>query len=558
MTPPSPSPAPRAKSWLARWPGLVWAAPIAALIIVAYLGLQALAQEGIDVVVTFDSAHGARAGDTPVVYKGVRIGRVTKIEVSKDARRVDMTLRLDPRTRDTLRDGAKFWMIGADPSLADLSSLTAVVSGVSIGAAPGSGAPRRHFVGLDSPPPVPPGVAGSYYLLDGAELGAARVGAGVYFQGLEVGRITQLSLNPGQGFRLTAFVEAPYDRLVKPDSLFYSAKALEVRLTRAGLGARLGPGNSALAGGVEFETPPEAQGEPQSLSGATFRFFSDLDDAESGPVGPEVVYHASITGGGGLRPGAPVLLEGFPIGRVLGRGLTIDDGSGQAAAVVQIAIAPERLGLSDEIHDGEALSPDDWRRRSDVVLAQLIRRGYRLQLSQSPPVLGPAALELVRLDAPPPVTGRLASGALPAAGVASLGSVIARADGLLRSAQAVPLADIGRNLRQLTGRLDTLAGSPEVADSLKHLHATLANLDQITADVRPQAGPLAAKLLQAASDLDGAAAAARRTLGGAGAPPDGGLPDTLQQVTAAARALRELADDLDRHPESVLKGRSRQ
>ena len=88
--------------WRGRWPGLVWAAPLAALIVVAYLGLQAYAQQGVDVVVTFESAHGARAGDTPVVYKGVRIGRVTSIEVSRDIGHVDMTLRLDTRTRGVL------------------------------------------------------------------------------------------------------------------------------------------------------------------------------------------------------------------------------------------------------------------------------------------------------------------------------------------------------------------------------------------------------------------------------------------------------------------------
>ena len=92
-------------TWFRHWPGLVWAAPLAALIVVIYLGLQAFAQRGVDVVVTFESAHGARAGDTPVVYKGVRIGRVTKIEVSRDIRHVDMTLRVEPRARDALRDG---------------------------------------------------------------------------------------------------------------------------------------------------------------------------------------------------------------------------------------------------------------------------------------------------------------------------------------------------------------------------------------------------------------------------------------------------------------------
>jgi paraquat-inducible protein B len=542
-------------SWLNRWPGLVWAAPLAALIIVLYLGLQAVAQRGVDVVVTFDSAYGARAGDTPVVYKGVRIGRVTKIEISRDARHVDMTLRLVPRVRNALRDGAKFWMIGAEPSLMDLSSLTAVVSGVSIGAAPGTGAPRRHFIGLDAPPPVPPDEPGSYYLLTGTNLGATRVGAGVYYQGLEVGRVTRVTLDPPLGFRVTAFVREPYDRLVKPDTLFFSTQALQVSLTSTGLGARLGPGNSVLSGGVEFETPPEAQAEPRSPSGATFRLFGEAADAELAPVGPEVLYRTTLEDGGALKPGAPIMLGGFPVGRVLGRTLSVDAEHGVAVALVRLAISPERLGLADQATGGAALSPEDWRRRTNAILERLVRRGYRLQLTQSPPLLGPAALAFQKIDAPPPLARPVADGWLPAAAAPSMASLIGHADSLLRQAQAVPLAEIGQNLRQLTGRLNSLAGSPQVAESLVHLNATLANLDQITSDVRPQAGPLAAKLLEAAQELDQAAAAAKRALGGAGAAQDANVPDTLRQVTAAARALRTLADDLDRHPEAVLKGK---
>lgn len=543
------------QSWLARWPGLVWAAPLAALIIVLYLGLQALTQQGVDAVVTFDSAHGARAGDTPVVYKGVRIGRVTRIDVSRDLRHVDMTLHLDARARDALREGARFWMIGAEPSLTDLSSLTAVVSGVSIGAAPGSGAPQRRFVGMDAPPPVPPGERGSYYLLDGDELGTTRVGAGVYYRGLEVGRITRVTLDPSLGFRLTAFVRAPYDRLVRTDTQFFNAQALEVSLTGTGIGASLGPGNSALAGGVEFETAPEMRAEPQSPSGATFPLYADAASAALGRAGPEVVYQTTLQGAGALKPGAPVMLEGFPVGRVLSRALALDLDHGLALTTVRLAIAPERLGLKDRAVNGAAQSPQDWRRGANAVLERLVRRGYRLQPTQSPPLLGPAGLALQKMVAPPPASMHVADGWLPAAAAPSVSDVIGRADSLLRQAQAVPLAEIGQNLRQLTGRLNSLAGSPQVTESLVHLNATLANLDQITSDVRPQAGPLIAKLLKAADELDQAAAAAKLTFGGAGAAQDANVPDTLRQVTAAARALRTLADDLDRHPEAVLKGK---
>jgi paraquat-inducible protein B len=446
-------------------------------------------------------------------------------------------------------------MIGAEPSLTDLSSLTAVLSGVSIGAAPGTGAPQRHFVGMDAPPPVPPDETGSYYYLYGADLGAKRVGSGIYYRGFEVGRVERVMLDPSLGFQLTAFVRTPYDRLVKPDTLFFNTQALEVSLSSTGVGARLGPGNSALAGGVEFETAPEVKAEPQSPSGATFQLYADAASAALGRVGPEVVYQTTLHEGGTLKPGALVSLEGFPVGRVLNRALALDPDHGLAATTVRLAIAPERLGLQDRVVNGSARSPLDWRRSTDVVLERLVRSGYRLRPDQSPPLLGPAALAFQKMDAPPPASGRVADGWLPAAAAPSVSDVIGRADSLLRQAQAIPLAEIGQNLRQLVGRLNSLAGSPQVAESLVHLQATLANLDRITSDVAPKAGPLAAKLLDAAQDLDQAAAAASRALGGAGAAQDGNLTDTLRQVTAAARALRTLADDLDRHPEAALKGK---
>ncbi len=59
-----PPPARRRNS---RWPGLVWAVPLAALIVVTYLAVQAIAQRGVVVTVTFDRAAGARAGETKVL-----------------------------------------------------------------------------------------------------------------------------------------------------------------------------------------------------------------------------------------------------------------------------------------------------------------------------------------------------------------------------------------------------------------------------------------------------------------------------------------------------------
>ena len=103
-------PLPQARARRGRWIGLVWAVPLAALLLVAFLGIRALAHRGIDVVVTFDDATGAKVDDTKVIYKGLESGTVTRIDLNKDGRRVDMTLRLDPRAEPFLNTNTKFWL----------------------------------------------------------------------------------------------------------------------------------------------------------------------------------------------------------------------------------------------------------------------------------------------------------------------------------------------------------------------------------------------------------------------------------------------------------------
>ena len=76
VDPPASAP-PRldARELRTRWPGLVWAVPLAAILVVVYLALNAISDRGVDIVVSFSKAAGAREGDTPVLYKGVRVGR---------------------------------------------------------------------------------------------------------------------------------------------------------------------------------------------------------------------------------------------------------------------------------------------------------------------------------------------------------------------------------------------------------------------------------------------------------------------------------------------------
>jgi paraquat-inducible protein B len=518
---------------------------------VAYLGLQAVANRGYSVIVTFKTSGGARAGDTPVIYKGVSVGHVVKIQVSPDAKGVDMTLRLDQRAKGRLGPGAKFWLIGAEPNLTDFSSLKAAVSGVSIGVAPSAGPPTRHFVGLNQPPVVPPDTPGTLYALEGVEVGSTRAGAGIYYHGLEVGRVERVEITGVQTTRMLMFINAPFDRLVRPGSLFFTANAADISLSAGHLDASLGPGSSVLTGGFEFDTPEAATAQPQSPRGAVFHFYADKAQAADQPHGPQIRYRANFDGAP-QRPqvDAPVWLSGVRIGKVLGSVVSLPPGADLPRTAISLEIEPEKLGLPV---DGAPQA------QTDDALRRLIRGGYRLTLSQSPPVLGAASLTFVRsADAARAALAGSDPELIPTSGGAGLDDLTTKVNAILDKVNRVPIQAIGQDVREITRHLRALVSSPQLGDSLNHLDGTLTQADQMMTQAKPKIGPLIDKLNQAADEVSGAAAAGQALLSGQGAAQDASLPDAIRQLNDAARSIRGLADYLGRHPEAVIRGKTKE
>lgn len=568
--PPLPPALPEARVRRSRWIGLVWAVPLAALMIVAFLGVRYLTERGFDVVVTFGTSGGARVNDTKVIYKGVEAGYVTKIEISKDGRSVDMTLRLDPRAKPVMTSTTKFWLVGVNPTLSDLQSVKAAVSGVTIGVAPGlSGSPERKFQGQDEPPIILPGTPGTEYTLQANDLGTARVSSLIFFHGQQIGKVTAVKFTAPGDFAVDIFVQAPYDKLIGSHGRFWISSPVQVSLTDKGASASFEHAGALLSGAIEFDFPRHAQGAPQSPAGAVFPLYQNQKDAETGPSGPEVPYSFRFRGPAGeMTEGAQVRLLGFQVGAVKSVRLAIDPKTGDAWTAVIAVLYPEKLHIATPMAPANAASAASaaaWRKPTDEAVGRLLANGYRARLVQSPPLIGG---RLISLD---PVVG---------AGTASLGSAEPRlipsddsvggidaltgqVNQLLSKVNRLPIEAIGKNLQDVTQRLSKLASSPQLSGSLQHLNDTMTQLDKTMSQVGPEIGPLVKKLNRAADEVTDTVAAARGLLGegggggsGAGAVgQDANLPATIRELDDAARSIRSLADYLGRHPESLLRGR---
>jgi len=540
------------------WPNLVWGIPLAALVVVGYLGVRALLNRGEVVTVTFTRAAGAKPGVTKVLYQGVEAGQLTKIEPNADGRRLDFHLRLVPAAKSGLNTNARFWLIGANPNFTDLSSLKAVVSGVAIGYAPGEGGePADRFEGLDQAPLILPGDKGTRYSLRAHALNSIHEGSIVLFHGQAIGKVIAIHFNADKGFRLQAFINQPYDSLIRRGARFWKISPLRLSFAGDGITANLAPISALLAGGIDLEVDATNDKDPQSPMDTEFPLYSSHSAARQGLSGPTVRCEFVFDGDAGvLDETSAVTLLGYQIGEVESTRLAYNERTGAPYGIATAVLYPQQMQVNPGT--GAQSTPDDWRAATDAALRRLIRLGYRARLQQSPPVLGDQSIALMR-TAGTSSAQLLTDGDIPrfpsAAGSSSLGDVAAKADVLLTKLDAIPLEDIGANLKRITGNLDRLTSSPELKDSLTHLHSTLASIDKLLQDVQPQIGPLIGKLNDAVAELSGTATALRQIAERGGPNEDASLPEAIRQITEAARSIKTLTDYLDRHPEALIRGK---
>jgi paraquat-inducible protein B len=540
------------------WPNLVWGIPLAALVIVGYLGVRALLNRGEVVTVTFTRAAGAKAGVTKVLYQGVEAGQLTKIEPNADGRRLDFHLRLVPAAKSGLNTNARFWLIGANPNFSDLSSLEAVVSGIAIGYAPGEGGePEDQFEGLDQAPLILPGDKGTRYLLGAHALNSIHEGSILLFHGQAIGKVVAIRFNPDKGFRLQAFINQPYDSLIRRGARFWKISPLRLSFAGGGITANLAPLSTLLAGGIDLEVDTTTANDPRSPADTEFPLYSSHNAARQGLSGPTVRYEFAFDGDAGvLDETSAVTLLGYQIGEVESTRLAYNERTGAPYGIATAVLYPQQMHVNPGA--GAQSTPDDWRAPTDAALTRLIHLGYRARLQQSPPLLGDQSIALVRTAGASPAQ-LLTDGDIPrfpsAPGSSNLADITAKAAVFLNKLDAVPLEDIGANINRIIGNLDRLTSSPELKDSLTHLHSTLTSIDKLLQDVQPQIGPLIGKLNDAVAELSGTATALRQIAESGGSNEDASLPEAIRQITEAARSIKTLTDYLDRHPEALIRGK---
>ena len=528
--PPGPPPLPEPdidarRRWL---PSLVWVIPLIAALIGVALVIQSIYEKGPTITISFSSAEGLEPGKTKVKYKDVDIGYVKTIKLAKNHSRVMVYVQLTKEAEDFAVKDSRFWVVRPRIGASGVTGLSTLLSGSYIGVDGGrSTESETQFVGLESPPAVTVDQKGRQFTLRGESLGSLDIGSPVFYRRVQVGQVTGFSLDKdGTGVTLQVFVSAPFDQYVGTNSRWWHASGVDLRLDSGGFKLNTQSLATVIVGGLAFQSPPGQAVGVQAPNNMTFRLASDETDAMHEPDGEPVRvvmnFNQSLRG---LSVGAQVDFRGIVLGQVTNIGVEYDPKARNFTMPVTMNLYPDRLRK----RTGEAMPAQDTQ-EGHALLEALVKHGLRGQLRTGNLITGQL---YVALDMFPNAPKAIVDASRDPLELPTIPNTLDELQ--------LQIADIAKKLDKIP--FDQIG---------TNLNGALENANKLFTKLDTEVLPQARDTLNAAKQTFGTAQSTLQQ----DSPLQSDVHQALTELTRTLQSLNALADYLERHPESLVRGKS--
>jgi paraquat-inducible protein B len=518
----------------------IWILPVIVVIAGVFVAVREKIEQGTSIEITFHTADDLEPNKTKISYKAVEIGEVKEIHVSEDRKEVVVEARIHRNARDYLVGDTRFWVVRPRVTGASISGLGTLVSGAYIDVDVGhSTVPQRHFTGLEVPPIVTAGLPGREFVLHASDLGSLNIGSPVFYRHMTAGQVVAYALEPnGASVTIKVFINSPYDAFVNPQTRFWQASGVDMSIDSEGVKLHTESLVSILEGGVAFQSADDTRPAPPAPAPAdtAFDLYTDRERAlrEADIVAQTFImyFQGSLRG---LSVGAPVDLRGINIGEVKHLSVEYDRVAGELHFPVEVDIFPQRIRGRTRA-PGRPRADDSGDIGGHTMIDSMVAHGMRAELKTGSILTGQkyiavdvkrgAARDHVDWDEHPPIFPTAPGGLDEIQD--SIGSVAEKLD-------KVPFDEISTRLVATMASLD---------QTLKSTDKLMRRVDD---SVAPQVN---ATLKEAQEAMKNAKEALSQ-----GAPLQSDLGTTLLELSRAAKSVSALADYLERHPESLLRGK---
>ncbi len=538
--PPDLNDLPKAVASRSKWARLplVWILPAVVVLAGGFVVIHEKLAQGVTVQIRFHNADGLEANKTKIRYKDVDIGEVSDIRVADNRKEVIVTADIQRNAKEYMVTDTRFWVVRPRISAAGITGLGTLVSGEYISADVGqSKIKSSSFVGMETPPIITSDLPGREFVLHAEDLGSLSVGSQVFYRHLSAGEVIGYTLDPGgTGVTIRVFVNAPFDSYVNAATRFWQASGVDMSLSSDGVRLHTESLTSILEGGVAFQTLPNAATGAVAAD-TSFNLYADEDRAMQ-PTETEIRSFVMYFKGSlrGLSAGAPVELHGINIGEVKSMDVEYDENRQSLRFPVVVELYPQRIrGKASKGGRGIAPAPDA-EAASRRLLDSLVQKGLRAELKTGNLLTGQKFVALDLYQDPP--LDRVDWNERPA----------------IFPTISSSLDDIQDSLGSIARKLDKIPFdqlSMKLLTTMGTLEQTLKSADHLLQNVD---GTLAPQVQATLAEAQAAMKNAKEVLA-QDSPLSSDLGSTLLQVSRAAKSLSALVDYLERHPESLLRGK---
>ena len=245
----------------------------------------------------------------------------------------------------------------------------------------------------------------------------------------------------------------------------------------------------------------------------------------------------------GLQVGAPVSFRGARVGKVKDVSIVYKPAKDELIIPVLLELDADSVqGLNTvEQKRGDESEPG--------LISRLIARGLKAQLGLDSIVTGQL---FVQLDFMPEVPIRMM--AEDDEDYQEIPTAPSPLEKLQETLQQIPLAELAQKTVAAIEKIEDLLSSNDIQDALSNLNALMKELEVVTKNIDSKTDGLAQEFKVASAQLTTTLKTLQSTLEQSD-PLLGKTSAAMDEVSNSARALRRLADYLEQHPESLLRGK---
>ncbi len=254
----------------------------------------------------------------------------------------------------------------------------------------------------------------------------------------------------------------------------------------------------------------------------------------------------------GLTVGAPVMFRGVKIGSVTDIKVWFNRENLKICIPVYITIEPSRFTF---IGTDSALRSRLKESDKTELMNSLVTQGLRAQLQIQSLVTGQLFIQCDFFPEKPVVLRGFDPEHY------EVPTIPSQIDELTKTIEKLPLEELVNKLMHAVEGIDKLVHSPELSGSISALQQALNDFGALVKNIDGEVDPVAASFSKTAEAAQAALDQINKTFEaiegttGKDSPLYHEINNVIEDLSAAVRSIRVMADYLERHPEALIRGK---